>query len=144
MPFPVDFTCAGDDHSPPFTWTPGPSTTLSYALVLQDTNNMLNHWVLWDIPTTTTPPNTLMESLATTSPLTMPNGAKQKSFSATGYLGPCPSGMVHTYRFTLYALDVATLPNVTATTSTANLVTAIQMHDVATATLSATSDASNN
>jgi len=138
MAFPADFTCAGADHSPPFSWGPGPSTTLSYALVLQDTNNMLNHWVLWDIPSATT---SLDESLATTATLTLPAGAKQKAYSGNGYMGPCPSGMVHTYTFTLYALDVATLPGVMASTATAGLVTAIQMHDVASATLSATSDA---
>jgi len=101
MAFPADFTCAGADHSPPFSWGPGPSTTT----------------------------------------LTTPAGAKQKAYSGNGYMGPCPSGMVHTYTFTLYALDVATLPGVMASTATAGLVTAIQMHDVASATLSATSDA---
>ena len=136
--FPADFTCAGVDHSPPLAWTSGPSATLSYALVLQDTNNMLNHWVLWDVPPAT---RELPESLATTATLTTPAGAKQKAFQGSGYMGPCPSGTLHTYVFTLYALDVATLPGDTAASTTANLVTAIQMHDVANAALSATSDA---
>lgn len=138
MAFPTDFTCAGADHSPPFSWGPGPSTTMSYALVLQDTNNNLNHWVLYDIPAATT---SLPESLETTATLTMPAGAKQKAAQGMGYLGPCPSGMMHTYTFTLYALDVATLPGVTASSMTNALVTAIQAHDVASATLSATSNA---
>jgi len=138
MAFPADFTCAGADHSPPFTWTAGPSTTMSYALVLQDTNNSLNHWVLYDIPASTT---MLPESLETTATLTMPAGSKQKAAQGMGYLGPCPSGMMHTYTFTLYALDVATLPGVSASSVTDALVTAIKAHDVATATLSATSNA---
>ncbi len=112
---------------------------MSYALVLQDTNNNLNHWVLYDIPLATT---SLAESLETTSPLTMPAGAKQKAFSGNGYMGPCPSGMMHTYTFTLYALDVATLPGVTGSSATMALVTAIQAHDLASATLSGTSNAS--
>ncbi|MES1178503.1 MAG: YbhB/YbcL family Raf kinase inhibitor-like protein [Myxococcales bacterium] len=136
--FAADFTCAGADHSPPLAWTAGPSGTLSYALVLQDTNNMLNHWVLWDIPPAT---SSLSESLATTATLTTPAGAKQIAFQGNGYMGPCPSGMLHTYVFTLYALDVAMLPGVTAASTTANVAAAIQMHDLASAALSATSDA---
>jgi Raf kinase inhibitor-like YbhB/YbcL family protein len=137
--FPTEFTCASNpNHSPPLAWTPGPSAALSYALVLLDTNNSFNHWVVWDIPPGT---NMLPESLPTTAALTMPAGAKQASGQGMGYLGPCPSGMTHTYKFTLYALDVATLPGVMASTSTANLAAAIEMHDIASASLSATSDA---
>ena len=139
MAFPPEFTCAStSDHSPPLAWTPGPSAALSYALVLLDTNNNFNHWVVWDIPPSTT---TLPESLPTTATLTMPAGAKQAAGSGMGYLGPCPSGTLHTYKFTLYALDVATLPSVTTSTSTMSLAAAIEMHDIASATLSATSDA---
>ncbi len=111
---------------------------MSYALVLQDTNNMLNHWVLWDVPAATT---SLPEALATTAMLTMPAGAKQKAFSGMGYMGPCPSGMTHTYTFTLYALNVATLTGVTTSSTTDALVTAIKAAKVASASLSATSNA---
>ena len=141
MAFPADYTCAGDDHSPPFAWGPGPSGTMSYALVLQDTNNSLNHWVLYDIPAAT---SSLPESLATTATLTTPAGAKQKAYQGNAYMGPCPSGMTHTYTFTLYALSVATLPGVTASSSTMALVTAIQANDLASAALSAMSNASSN
>jgi len=140
MAFPAAHTCAGDDVSPPFAWGAGPSGTMSYALVLQDTfqNRDLVHWVLWDIPAATT---SLPEALASTATLTMPAGAKQKSFTAAKYAGPCPSGVEHTYLFTLYAIDVATLPGVTTSSMTSALVTAIQAHDLASATLSATSNA---
>ncbi len=138
MTFPTDFTCGGDDHSPPFAWGAGPSGTLSYALVLHDTFQTppFVHWALWDIPAATT---SLPESLATTATLTTPAGAKQVAGQGMGYLGPCPpNNAVHTYVFTLYALDVATLPG--TTTSTAAVVTAIQAHDLASATLTAPSN----
>jgi Raf kinase inhibitor-like YbhB/YbcL family protein len=140
MAFPAEFTCAGADKSPPFAWGSGPSGTLSYALVLFDMfqTTPFVHWVLWDIPPATT---TLPESLQETGTLTMPAGAKQAAGQGMGYLGPCPSGTTHTYKFTLYALDIATLPGVTSSTSTANLVAAIEMHDIASASLSATSNA---
>jgi hypothetical protein len=41
----------------------------------------------------------------------------------------------------VYAMDVATLPNVTTTTGVGDLVTAIMGHDLASATLTAMSDA---
>ncbi len=43
-------TCAGVNTSPPLTWTAGPTGTMSYAVVLTDTNNMAAHWVIWDLP----------------------------------------------------------------------------------------------
>lgn len=140
MAFPTDFTCAGADKSPPFTWSNPPSGTMSFAMVLTDMSITFNHWVIWDIPGSTM---MLPEALASGATLTNPDGAKQKqAFGSTvAYVGPCPSGQQHTYVFTLYAIDVATLPNVTTSTSFANIVTAIQAHDLASATLSGTSDA---
>jgi len=137
--FASEFTCASNpNHSPPLAWTPGPSAALSYALVLLDTNNSFNHWVVWDIPPST---SMLIESLPTTANLSMPAGAKQVSGQGMGYLGPCPSGMTHIYKFTLYALDVATLPGVTTSSMSADVATAVQAHDIASATLSGTSNA---
>ena len=131
-------TCAGVNTSPPLTWSAGPSGTMSYAVVLSDLNNVSAHWVIWDIPPDT---RQLTESLPTGATLTTPAGAKQAAGSGMGYLGPCPSGALHTYVFTLYAMDVAMLPGVTASSMTAALATAIKMHQLAAATLSATSDA---
>jgi Raf kinase inhibitor-like YbhB/YbcL family protein len=138
----TELTCAMNTHpnppSPPFAWTPGPAATLSYALVMYDPTPKFTHWVVWDIP-----PSALMlpASLGPSAMLAMPAGAKQAAGSGMGYLGPCPPGnATHTYEFTIYALDIATLPGVTTSTTTANLVTAIQMHDIASAMLSAPSD----
>ena len=137
--FASEFTCASNpNHSPPLTWTPGPSAALSYALVLLDTNNSFNHWVVWDMPPST---SMLVESLPTTANLSMPAGAKQVSGQGMGYLGPCPGGTPHTYKFTIYALDVATLPGVTTSSMSSDVATAIQAHDIASATLSGTSNA---
>lgn len=111
---------------------------MSYALVMYDPTPKFTHWVVWDIPASTL---MLPAALGGSAMLTMPAGAKQAAGSGMGYLGPCPPGnATHTYEFTIYALDVATLPGVTTSTTTANLVTAIQMHDIASAMFSAPSD----
>jgi Raf kinase inhibitor-like YbhB/YbcL family protein len=138
--FATEYTCAAGttEKSLPLAWTAGPSETKSYAIVFQDTNNNFNHWVVWDIPPTIT---MLPEGLPNDATLTTVGNAKQKAGSGEGYLGPCPSGMLHTYVFTVYALDVATLPDVTASRETMALSATIQMHDIASAKLSGKSDA---
>jgi len=139
---PTEFTCANKANppSPPFAWTAGPSGTMSYALIMFDPDAMggFTHWVVWDIPASTTMLPAALGSMAT---LTMPAGAKQKAGSGMGYLGPCPPGnATHNYKFTLYALDVATLPGVMTSSTTAALTTAIEMHDIASAVMIVPSD----
>jgi Raf kinase inhibitor-like YbhB/YbcL family protein len=136
--FPAANTCAGVDQSPELDWTPGPATAQSYALVLTDMAINLVHWVVWDIPVAT---RSLPAMLATTAALTTPPGAHQVSASGTGYMGPCPSGNVHTYVFDLHAVDVATLPAVPAKATSAQLKAMVLMHSLGKASLSAQSNA---
>jgi Raf kinase inhibitor-like YbhB/YbcL family protein len=135
--FPRDATCNGANRSLPLTWTGTPVGTLSYAVVLTDTTNNLIHWVIYDIPQ---PLGGLPEDVDKTyTPTDVPGAHQSKSYDmqVTGYLGPCPPAM-HTYRFTLYALDVATLPGATVATPRAALQTSILEHDLASATLTGT------
>jgi phosphatidylethanolamine-binding protein (PEBP) family uncharacterized protein len=69
-------------------------------------------------------------------------GEQVNAFSGDGYFGPCPSGSTHTYVFEVYALDVATLPSVSATSMPADVRTQMMMHALAKGTLSGTSNAS--
>lgn len=138
--FPDQSTCASTtESSPDLTWTAGPSGTMSYAVILFDTVNSLNHWVLWDIPSSVT---TLPAMLDTAAMLAMPAGAKQRAVSGNGYYGPCPSGMDHLYRFTVYALPVATLSGAMTSSQTSALATAVMnANPLASASLSAHSSA---
>jgi Raf kinase inhibitor-like YbhB/YbcL family protein len=116
-------------------WTPGPTGTKSYTLVLTDKTNMLVHWALWDIPVT---PTSLPGGLTAG----MPTGSHGASIGNNGgaYSGPCPNGNTHTYQFDLYAIDVANLPVATNATQ-AMVVTAAMSHKLAVASLSGTSNA---
>jgi Raf kinase inhibitor-like YbhB/YbcL family protein len=137
--FPDQNTCAGADKSPDLTWTAGPSGTMSYAVILFDTSNSLNHWVMWDIPSSVT---SLPAMLDTSAMPAMPAGAKQKAISGNGYYGPCPNGMDHVYRFTVYALPVATLSGAMTSSQTSALSTAVMnANPLASASLSAHSAA---
>lgn len=107
------YTCqtAGFQNSvmPELHWTPGPAGTKSYAITFIDvtlahaTPSQPNgyHWVLYNIPATTTSlPEGFKQADATLL------GAKQNS----NYLGPCPNfgsstgTKTDTYEFTIYAL----------------------------------------
>jgi phosphatidylethanolamine-binding protein (PEBP) family uncharacterized protein len=102
--YPKDNTSFGTNVSPEMSWTPGPSGTQSYAIVLKDLSINTVHWAIWDIPASTT---MLPAMLPKMSPLTDPAGAKQVSFSGPGYYGS--GACKHVYEHRVYALNVAML-----------------------------------
>jgi phosphatidylethanolamine-binding protein (PEBP) family uncharacterized protein len=132
--------------SPDLTWSGGP-TALSYAVTLHDLTNNIAHWTLYDIPPTTT---MLPEGLPLGAMLTMPAGAKQSSnqlpqMTGPGYFGPCGGATAGMYEYAVYALDVATLPGVTASSTYSQVRAAITMHTLpmGTAKLGVTSSSSD-
>ena len=136
-PMPDETTCEGkpfpQSASPELTWTDGPEGTLSYAITVTDitilatadaTDNMSYnrgyHYVIWNIPADTT---SLPAGLDSGYEVPGIDGALQWApFNDYGYMGPCanfpnpmtgevPTTIVEdSYSFTVYALDVATLP----------------------------------
>jgi Raf kinase inhibitor-like YbhB/YbcL family protein len=122
---PADYRCA--KPSPALTWTAGPAGTMSYAIVLKDTTAGLSmgtmHWTIYDIPASVT---SLPMGVMSGATLTDPAGAKQgKNYqSNNAFTGPC--GGMNTYKFTLYALKVATLPGLSASSTGAQVETAAE------------------
>ncbi len=134
--FPAANTCDGANTAPAFAWVNPPANTLSFALVLTDTSITLTHAVTYDIPATAT---ALPAALAKIYAPADPAGTHQApSISNTpGYSGPCPpqGQAAHVYEFTLYALDVATLPGTDMTTSRDTLTPLIAQHMLGKVTL---------
>jgi Raf kinase inhibitor-like YbhB/YbcL family protein len=103
---PVQFTCDGDDISPPLHWDAPPQGTQSMSLVVEDPDapgGTFIHWVLYDLPAGT---RELPENVPQQGNLA--SGARQgrNGFGRIGYGGPCPPpGPAHRYYFRLYALD---------------------------------------
>jgi Raf kinase inhibitor-like YbhB/YbcL family protein len=98
---PRQYTCDGDETSPPLNWTKAPAKTRSLALLMEDPdapNGTFVHWTVYGLAPTTT-------SLPAAKP---PAHAQQgtNSFGKRGYNGPCPppGDKAHRYVFTLYAL----------------------------------------
>jgi hypothetical protein len=109
-PVPTEYTCEGEDVSPPLAWNRVPSGTRSVALIVDDPDapgQTFTHWVLFNLPPTHTQ---LVRDVnvradfgeADPSPV---EGAND--FGDTGYGGPCPppGDGPHRYVFRLYALD---------------------------------------
>jgi Raf kinase inhibitor-like YbhB/YbcL family protein len=94
------------------------------------------HWVIWDIPAAIT---SLPENIEHQPKPAMPAGAKQSyvagldGFTGAGYLGPCPQAVnsPQTYVFTLYALDVETLPGLGDNSSPGDAANVVKQHLVA-------------
>lgn len=126
--------------SPPVSWTAGPSGTKSYAITLIDVTSGISkgyvHWQIYDIPA---------DKLEL--PMGVPSGAaptdlapiKQGPNYSQGrvYTGPC--GGTNMYELTLYAIDVDTLPMLSATSTSAQVAAAIEAHDLAKSTVHVTS-----
>lgn len=103
---PVRYTCNGDGISPPLAWDNVPEGTVSFAMILEDPDapiGTFTHWVLYNIPGG-------QRELPAGLPVKreLEGGAVQgvNGFRKTGYTGPCPpSGSMHHYVLTLWALD---------------------------------------
>ncbi|MGH9383078.1 MAG: YbhB/YbcL family Raf kinase inhibitor-like protein [Vicinamibacterales bacterium] len=107
---PIKHSQAGDELSPPLSWTAGPETTASYMLIVHDIDAAIGngaddilHWMLWNIPASA-------RGLAEGQPHgnQLPDGTRQISASGPYYRGPgaAAAGSPHHYVFELYALDV--------------------------------------
>lgn len=108
------FGCTGKNLSPQLSWENAPAGTKSFAVTLYDpdapTGSGFWHWVVFDIPTSTTQ---LPTGAGTPGHAGMPAGAVQSGtdFGAPGYGGPCPplGHGAHRYVMTVYALKTEKL-----------------------------------
>ncbi|MBI2660123.1 YbhB/YbcL family Raf kinase inhibitor-like protein [Candidatus Woesearchaeota archaeon] len=96
---PSEYTCDGDDLSPPLSINDVPSNAKSLVLISDDPDAPVgtwDHWVVFNIPAAT---KEIQKG-------TEPNGiGGRNSWGRTGYGGPCPPSGTHRYFFKLYALD---------------------------------------
>jgi Raf kinase inhibitor-like YbhB/YbcL family protein len=123
---PEQYTCNGDDTSPPLTLTNIPDGTVSLALLVIDPEAMSapwDHWIVYDIAPRDTIPEGV-QNLGTVG---------TNTWGRTDYGGPCPDLGVHPYTFTVLALDteLGLAPGATKD----ELLAAVDGHVLAQATL---------
>ncbi len=137
---PPQYTCDGDDRSPPLAWEGVPNGTQSLALIVDDPDApdpdapkvTWVHWVICNILTSETG---LPEGV--TAP-NLPAEATEglNDWEQVGYRGPCPPIGRHRYFHKLYALDTM-LPDLDTPTKT-QLESAMADHILGQATLMGT------
>lgn len=98
---PSQYTCDGENISPPLSINDLPANTKSVVLIVEDPDAVSKvpwiHWVLYNIDPQT---SEIAEN-------TVPTGAFEgmTDFGKTGWGGPCPPSGNHRYVFKVYALD---------------------------------------
>jgi Raf kinase inhibitor-like YbhB/YbcL family protein len=97
QPIPPEYTCVGEDVSPPLAWAGVPAGTAELALVVRDPDaDGFVHWVIAGLPPDVgglargNPPSQAVEEL--------------NDFGRQGWSGPCPPSGTHNYDFRIYAL----------------------------------------
>jgi phosphatidylethanolamine-binding protein (PEBP) family uncharacterized protein len=141
-PLPATYSCEGkafgEGIAPELHWTAGPEGTQSYAIVFQDVSLLTDmpdrafHWMLWNIPSSVT---SMPEGLSSDQFPTEIPGAEQLRGNKTdiyAYFGPCPSwqtgckaeipAVTDSYKFIVYAFNVATLTLPAVDTTISNYV----------------------
>lgn len=98
-PIPSQYTCTGENVSPPLQLNEAPEGTKSFAVLVDDPDAPLGtftHWVEFNIPAETRQVPEKAEGIGVPG---------KNTFGGLGYSGPCPPFGTHRYIFTLFALD---------------------------------------
>lgn len=110
QPIPLQYSCEGDNISPPLAWSGVPAGTASLALVMDDPDavavvgKVYDHWLLYNLPADLT---ALAEAMPSKTTFADGSAHGRNSTRLRGYTGPCPpAGPAHNYVFRLYALDI--------------------------------------
>jgi len=126
----------GMNASPPLAWSGAPAGTMSYAIFFTDATTNFRHSAIYDIPATLTELTADVDR--TTMPSDVPGARQPRGYPGTpGYAGPCP-GAMHRYRFTIYAINTANLPGLTAGSSLVAVESAMIANSLGSATLTGT------
>jgi Raf kinase inhibitor-like YbhB/YbcL family protein len=106
---PSQYTCQGDDSSPPLQWSGVPEQARSLVLIVDDPDApdpaaprmTWVHWVLYNLPASA---GGLPAGVGSAD---LPAGSEEgvNDWKRPGYGGPCPPVGRHRYFHKLYALD---------------------------------------
>lgn len=131
---PAQYTCKGEDISPPLSWGGYPPSARSIAIIMEDPDapsGTFAHWILYNV-------RPGLGSVGSDQP---DGGSIQgvgmqgtDDFGKVGYRGPCPPpGSVHHYRITVFALNKVL--NMSPGSTRAELLRELMGHVVASGTL---------
>ncbi|MGB9978398.1 YbhB/YbcL family Raf kinase inhibitor-like protein [Methanobacterium sp.] len=100
------YTCDGENISPPLSWNYESYDLKSFAVLCKDNDKhdgQFIHWIIFNIPRNN---RELLTGLTDLKGLPRRTKEAKNSFGKIGYNGPCPpEGEEHRYLFRIYALD---------------------------------------
>jgi Raf kinase inhibitor-like YbhB/YbcL family protein len=106
QPIPTQYTCDGENISPPLNFSQIPPKAKSLALIMDDPDapkGTFDHWVVWNLPPDIKQLTEDAKELTRLSPSPVQG---VNGYGKAYYQGPCPpAGKPHHYHFKLYALD---------------------------------------
>jgi Raf kinase inhibitor-like YbhB/YbcL family protein len=135
---PTQYSCADPNAaSPALSWANSPSGTVSFAIILHDTDAApmkgsmdVTHWIFWNVPGTST------SVAAGVKPDSSPDGIVQGANirKVNGFQPSCPppGATPHHYIYEIYALDAKL--DLAAGSSRADLLKAMDGHVIGKAT----------
>ncbi len=130
QPDPQPLQLRGRKISPPLAWTGTPARTEAFALIVDDPDSGVVHWVVFDLPGDST---ALAEGASGT---TAGREAKRSTSAETDWTGPRPPSGTHHYQFRPMALDAPT--GLVGTPTVDEIRQAIEGHIIEAATLTGT------
>jgi Raf kinase inhibitor-like YbhB/YbcL family protein len=133
---PSQYTCDGENISPPLQWTDPPQGTGSLALIADDPDAPAGTWVHWVAYNLPADLRSLPDAVPAGAELAQGGLQGQNSGKRTSYSGPCPPSGTHRYFFKLYALDG--MLELKSGATKAQLLQAMQDHILAQAELMGT------
>ncbi|HEX3103239.1 MAG TPA: YbhB/YbcL family Raf kinase inhibitor-like protein [Terriglobales bacterium] len=103
---PVQYTSDGENISPELSWQDFPGKTQSFVLIVHDPDaprpGGFTHWVLYNIPSTTTH---IGENISHDEQVARLGLQGKNDSGKIGYIGPAPPSGTHRYFFRLFAID---------------------------------------
>ena len=102
---PVEYTCDGENMSPPIIWGPLPNGAKSTAIIMEDPDAPKKdfvHWIVFNIPPDI---NKLTENFSSQKYKGLSIKEGLNDTGEIGYFGPCPPSGTHKYLFKIYVLD---------------------------------------
>ena len=102
---PKQYTCDGEDISPPLSWDSIPGNAKSLTLISDDPDAPASTWVHWVIYNMPPASKGLQEGVLPLKDFSHDTKQGINDFKKIGYGGPCPPSGTHRYFFKLYALN---------------------------------------
>jgi Raf kinase inhibitor-like YbhB/YbcL family protein len=99
---PAQYTCDGNETSPPLVWSEVPADTRSIAVLVDEPDapkGAFTHWLVVGLPAAT---SVLNDGAALPAAAVVSKNSK----GVVGYAGPCPASGTHRYHFRVFALDM--------------------------------------